>query len=221
MNFKVKKRNGSTENFNIEKINKIINWAVNGYSGVSLTDVEINAKINIYDGVSTKEIHNLLIESAANLISTEKPNYQFVAARLLNYQLRKDVWKGKHAPRLSEFLNQGIKNKVYDGSILENYSEDEINKIGEFIDHERDFTFTYAGIKQLCDKYLIKNRTTGQIHETPQFAYILIATYAFAKYPADSRLNYVRKFYDAISIVGKIILEMIKQCDYFEGIKRL
>ena len=181
----IKKRNGATEKFDVEKINKVINWAIDGYAGVSLTDIEINAKINIHDGITSKEIHNLLIESAANLISIEKPNYQFVAARLLNYQLRKDVWKGKHAPRLLEFLNQGIKNKVYDPCILENYSEDEINKIGEFIDHERDFTFTYAGIKQLCDKYLIKNRTTSQIHETPQFAYVLIAAYAFAKYPAD------------------------------------
>ena len=111
-NTNVKKRNGSTEKFNIEKINKVINWAIDGYSAVSLTDIEINAKINIHDGINTKEIHNLLIESAANLISIEKPNYQYVAARLLNYQLRKDVWKGKHAPRLSEFLNQNIKNKV-------------------------------------------------------------------------------------------------------------
>ena len=199
MNIKIKKRNGSSEKFNIEKINKVIEWAVNGLSDVSLTDVEINAKINIHEGITTKEIHNLLIESAANLISVEKPNYQFVAGRLLNYQLRKDVWKGKHAPRLSEFLSQGIKNKIYDPIILENYSEDEINKLGEFIDHERDYNFTYAGIKQLCDKYLIKDRVTGRIYETPQFAYILIAAYAFAKYPVETRLSYVRKFYDAIS----------------------
>ena len=141
----VKKRNNSTEKFNIDKINKIIAWAIDGYSGVSLTDIEINAKINIMDGVSTKEIHNLLIESAANLISIEKPNYQYVAGRLLNYQLRKDVWKGKHAPRLSEFLNQSIKNKIYDPIILENYSEDEINKIGEFIDQNREAVFVEAG----------------------------------------------------------------------------
>jgi ribonucleoside-diphosphate reductase alpha chain len=199
MNIKIKKRNGSSEKFNIEKINKIIQWAVNGLNNVSLTDVEINAKINIHEGITTKEIHNLLIESAANLISVEKPNYQFVAGRLLNYQLRKDVWKGKHAPRLSEFINNGLKNKIYDPFILEKYTEDEINKLGEIIDHERDFIFTYAGIKQLCDKYLIKNRTTQQIYETPQFAYILISAYAFINYPVETRLSYVRKFYDAIS----------------------
>jgi len=179
----VKKRNGTTEKFNIEKIHKVINWAIEDLNGVSLTDIEINAKININDGVNTKEIHELLIESAANLISIEKPNYQYVAGRLLNYQLRKDVWKGKHAPRLLEFLKENIKNKIYDESILKHYCEDEINKIGEFIDHDRDFIFTYAGIKQLCDKYLIKNRTNGKIYETPQFAYILIAAYAFAEYP--------------------------------------
>ena len=199
MNIKIKKRNGSLEKFNIEKINKVIQWAVKDLTEVSLTDIEINAKINITDGVHTKEIHSLLIESAANLISVEKPNYQYVAARLLNYQLRKDVWKGKHAPRLSEFINNGLKNKIYDPIILEKYTEDEINKLGEIIDHERDFIFTYAGIKQLCDKYLIKNRTTQQIYETPQFAYILISAYAFINYPTETRLSYVRKFYDAIS----------------------
>jgi ribonucleoside-diphosphate reductase alpha chain len=167
MNIKIKKRNGCSEKFNIEKINKVIQWAVKDLNEVSLTDVEINAKINIHEGITSKEIHSLLIESAANLISVSKPNYQFVAGRLLNYQLRKDVWKGKHPPRLSEFLNQGIKNKIYDNIILEKYSEDEINKIGEFIDHERDYNFTYAGIKQLCDKYLIKDRVTNHIYETP------------------------------------------------------
>lgn len=199
MTFNVKKRNGKLEKFDIEKIHRIINWAIKDLTNVSLTDIEINAKINITDGISTKEIHNLLIESSANLISIDKPNYQYVAGRLLNYQLRKDVWKGKHAPRLLEFLNQGLKNKIYDPIILEKYTEDELNKIGEFIDHERDYSFTYSGIKQLCDKYLIKNRTNGHIFETPQFAYILIAIYGFINYPQQTRLSYIRKFYDAIS----------------------
>jgi ribonucleoside-diphosphate reductase alpha chain len=199
MNITVKKRDGKIEKFNIDKINKVIKWAIDGYTEVSLTDIEINAKINISQGVTTKQIHSLLIESAANLISLEKPNYQFVAARLLNYQLRKDVWKGKHAPRLLEFLKEGLKNKIYDPIILEKYTEDEINKIGEFIDHERDYIFTYAGIKQLCDKYLIKDRVSGVIYETPQFSYILIAIYGFINYPSETRMNYVRKFYDSIS----------------------
>ena len=199
MNITVKKRDGKIEKFNIDKINKVIKWAIDGYTEVSLTDIEINAKINISQGVTTKQIHSLLIESAANLISLEKPNYQFVAARLLNYQLRKDVWKGKHAPRILEFLKEGLKNKIYDPIILDKYTEDEINKIGEFIDHERDYIFSYAGMKQLCDKYLIKDRVSGIIYETPQFAYILIAIYAFVNYPSETRMNYVRKFYDSIS----------------------
>jgi len=195
----ITKRSGKSEKFNIEKINKVISWAVEGITGVSLSEVEINAKLNIVEEITSREIHSVLIESAANLISLEKPNYQFVASRLLNYQLRKDVWGGKHPPRLLDVIYTGIRKRIYDESILEKYSEDEINKIGEDIDHERDFLFTYAGIKQLCDKYLIKNRVTDVIHETPQFAYMLISMYAFANYPKDTRLTYVKRFYNAIS----------------------
>jgi len=195
----VKKRDGELEKFNIDKIHKVINWAIDSISEVSLSEIEINAKLNIIENISTREIHQVLIESAANLISIDKPNYQFVASRLLNYQLRKDVWGGKHAPRLIDVIYHGIRNKVYDDQILTKYSEDEINKIGEFIDHDRDFNFTYAGIKQLCDKYLIKNRITNKIFETPQFAYILISAYAFINYPKENRLEYVRRFYNAIS----------------------
>jgi len=195
----VKKRDGSLEKFNIEKINKVIKWATDGIHGVSLSEVEINAKLNIIEEIPTREIHQVLIESAANLISLDKPNYQYVAGRLLNYQLRKDVWGGRHAPRLIDVIYSGIRKKIYDESILQKYTEAEINKIGEFIDHDRDFIFTYSGIKQLCDKYLIKNRVTNKIFETPQFAYILIAAYTFINYPKESRLEYVRRFYNAIS----------------------
>ena len=199
MQISVKKRDGGTEKFNIEKIHKIINWAIDGIQGVSLSEIEINAKLNMVDNTSTRDIHQGIIEAAANLISIERPNYQFVASRLLNYQLRKDVWGGKHSPRLIDMIHGGIKSQIYDASITDSYTDDEINKIGEFIDHDRDFIFTYSGIKQLCDKYLIKNRITGQIFETPQFAYALIAAYTFAKYPKEVRLNYVKKFYDATS----------------------
>ena len=108
----IKKRNDTLEKFDIEKINKVIKWAIDGYSNVSLTDIEINAKISMKDGISSKEIHSLLIESAANLISISSPNYQYVASRLLNYQLRKEVWNGKHAPRLIEFIQNNVKNKI-------------------------------------------------------------------------------------------------------------
>jgi ribonucleoside-diphosphate reductase alpha chain len=195
----VKKRNGELVPFQVEKIHNIINWAIDGIQGVNLSDIEINANLNLRDKISTKEIHYVLIESTSNLISMETPNYQFVAARLLSYQLRKDVWGGKVAPRLLDVLKDGINKKNYDTSILQDYTEEEINKIGEFVDHDRDFIFTYAGIKQLCDKYLIKNRVTNKIFETPQFAYILISMYAFSRYPKETRLSYVKKFYDAIS----------------------
>jgi len=196
---KVVKRDGSHENFNIEKIHKVINWSIEGITGVGLSEIEINAKLNLVENIPTTEIHKVLIESAANLISLEKPNYQFVASRLLSYQLRKDVWGGKIPPRLVDVVHTGIKNKIYDSIILGKYAEAEINKIGEFIDHDRDFLFTYAGLKQLCDKYLIKNRITDKIYETPQFAYMLIAMYAFANYEQSTRQEYVRRFYNAIS----------------------
>jgi len=195
----VKKRNGKNEKFDISKISRVIDWAINGYTELSRTDIEINANINMHEGISTKEIHQLIIESAANLICVEKPNYQYVAGRLLNYQLRKEVWGGKQPPRLNDFLQSGVKKKIYDGVLLQKYSEEEIHKIGEDIDHDRDYLFTYAGIKQLCDKYLIKDRVNGTIHETPQFAYMLISMTAFMNYPEDTRLNYVRRFYNAIS----------------------
>jgi ribonucleoside-diphosphate reductase alpha chain len=195
----VKKRDGEQEKFNIEKIHKVISWATEGLENVSLSEIEINANVNMAENISTKEIHQSIIEAAANLISVEKPNYQYVASRLLNYQLRKDVWGGKHSPRLIEAIHNGVKKKIYDPVILEKYTEDEINKIGEFIDHDRDFIFTYAGLKQLCDKYLIKNRVSNVIYETPQFAYILIAAYAFCNYAKEARLSYIKRFYDAIS----------------------
>ena len=193
------KRDGKGEAFDVEKINRVLSWATQGIPGVSLSEIEINAKLNIKEDITTREIHQVIIESSANLISIEKPNYQYVAGRLLNYQLRKDVWGGKHAPRLSDVIYSGIRKKIYDAIIIEKYTEDELNKIGEYIDHDRDLNFTYAGIKQLCDKYLIKNRVTDKIYETPQFAYILIAAYAFMNYSADIRLEYVRRFYNAIS----------------------
>lgn len=195
----VKKRDGKLEKFNIDKIHKVINWATSDIADVNLSDIEINAKLSMVGDITSREIHQVLIESAANLISLETPNYQYVASRLLNYQLRKDVWGGKHSPRLLDVIHNGLRKKIYDPCILEKYSEDEINKIGEYIDHERDLLFTYAGLKQLCDKYLIKNRVTDVIYETPQFAYILISAYAFINYPAETRLEYVKRFYNAIS----------------------
>ena len=193
------KRSKEKEVFKIDKINKTVKWAVDGIKDVSLSDIEINAKINIRDGITTEEIHQVLIESAANLITIDTPNYQYVAARLLTYQLRKNVWGGKNPPKLIDLIKKNVGAGVYTSEILDLYSEKELNKIDEFIDHGRDFIFTYAGIKQLIDKYLVQNRKTKEVFETPQFAYILIAAIAFAKYPKETRLDYVKKAYNYFS----------------------
>lgn len=193
------KRDGTKEEFKIEKINKVVQWAIEGIKGVNLSDIEINAKINIRDGITSQEVHKVMIESAANLISIETPNYQYVAARLLTYELRKSVWGGKNPPKLIDFVKENVNRGVYDADILNLYSEKDFNKINEFIDHDRDFIFTYAGIKQLVDKYLVQDRKTKQVYETPQFAYILIAAILFAKYPAEERLKYVKKTYNYFS----------------------
>lgn len=196
---KVTKRNGELEDLNIEKINKVISWAVEGISGVSLCDIEINAKINFAEGITTRSIHKILIESAANLFTEDAPNYQWVASRLMNYQLRKDVWGGKNPPKLIDLIKKNVSRGVYHAEILDFYTSEEIDKLDERINHDRDYNFTYAGIKQLCDKYLIQNRKTREIYETPQFVYMLIAMVAFHKYPKETRLNYVKKAYDAFS----------------------
>jgi len=196
---KVVKRNGDVVDFDIEKINKVISWAVEDLAGVSLSDIEMNAKINVHEGVSTREIHKILIESAANLFNEDSPNYQWVAARLMNYSLRKDVWGGKNAPKLINIIRDNVDRGVYHPEILDMYTVEEIDKIDEKIVHDRDYNFTYAGIKQLCDKYLIQNRKTKEIYETPQFAYMLIAMISFHNYPKNTRLNYIKRAYDAFS----------------------
>ena len=195
----VRKRDGSLVPFSVENINKVISWAVDGLTGVNISDIEVNAKLNITDGISTKEIHKVLVESAANLFNEESPNYQWVAGRLLNYQLRKDVWGGKNPPKLFDIIKQNIQRGVYHSEILESYSKEEIDKLDEKINHDRDFLFTYSGVKQLCDKYLIQNRKTKEIYETPQFAYMCVAMISFQNYSRDKRLTYVKKAYDTFS----------------------
>ena len=196
---KIVKRNGDLVDFDVAKISKVIKWAVDGVTGVNMSDVEMNAKINVHDGITTRDIHRVLVESAANLFNEDNPNYQWVASRLLNYQLRKDVWGGKNPPKLGAVIKQNVERGVYHSELLDMYTPSEIDKLDEKINHDRDYNFTYAGIKQLCDKYLIQNRKTREIYETPQFAYMLIAMIAFHKYNKDVRLTYVKKAYDAFS----------------------
>ena len=194
------KRNGEVVPYNVEKIHRVIEWAVEGIKGVTVSDIEINANLQKKDGMTTAEIHDGLVDSAANLISLNSPNYQYVAARLLSYHLRKEVWGGKNPPRLSDFINENVHDHdVYDEDILMMYSKTELNKLNEYIDHSRDESFTYAGMRQLCDKYLIQDRSTGKLYETPQFAYMIIAMVCFGQYTGDRRIAYVKKAYDYFS----------------------
>jgi len=194
----IKKRNGKVEKFSADKINKVLQWATEDIKGVSFEEVAMNAHLSFFDGMSTSDVHKLLIESAANLINEDKPNYQYVASRLLNYQLRKQVWGGKNPPKLYDIVKDNVANLVYDGNIMNWYTKQEFDKIDEFLKHDRDFNFTYAGVKQLCDKYLVQNRSIKKIYETPQFAYMLIAMTFFKDYK-EYRLEYIKKAYNYFS----------------------
>ena len=190
----VKKRNGDKVPFCVEKIHKVVQWATEGINGVSFSDIEMNANLSLYDGISSAEIQQILIKSANDLISTSSPNYQYVAARLLNMQLRKDVWGyGDQPTNFLHFIERNIDNGVYDTYIQDKWENDQIEKFGEYINHSRDDMFTYAGLQQLIDKYLVKNRSTKQIYETPQFAYMCIAMCLF------DTVDEVKKAYDCYS----------------------
>lgn len=193
------KRDGEKEPLNYEKINKVLIWATEGINGVGASDVAMNAQLQIYDGISTDEIHKVLIQSANDLISEKTPNYQYVAANLTNYLLRKNVFDTFDSlPHLKDLINTNIENGVYDELILEKYTSSEIDKINSYIRHDRDFNFTYAGIQQLMDKYLLKDRSTGEIYETPQFMYIMIAMTLFSD--SENRVKSIKSFYNDISL---------------------
>lgn len=177
---RVQKRNGSFEVYTVEKIHKVVEWAIKDIANVSWSDIEMNAKLSLRDGITTEEIHQILIKSANDLTSTSRPNYQYVASRLLNMSLRKDLWeKYDSPPSLYSHIKNNIDAGVYDEILMSKWSKDKINQIEKLIDHDRDYLFTYAGLQQMIDKYLIKNRLTGKIYETPQFAYICIAMSLF------------------------------------------
>jgi ribonucleoside-diphosphate reductase alpha chain len=196
----VTKRNSKTEVFEAEKINKILIWATSGISGVSASDVAMNAHLQFYPGIKTSEIHKVLIQSAVDLISDKNPNYQYVASNLLNYLLRKEVFETKkELPSLLECINRNIKVDLYDSLILNKYSHDEISKCDSYIKHERDYDLTYAGLQQLIDKYLVKDRSTGKSYETPQFCFMMISMTVFADYDKSTRMDFVKELYDMIS----------------------
>lgn len=199
MDIQVVKKDGSKEKFDINKIHKVVEWAIKDLTGVTVSDIEINAKLNIIDGITTDQIHSVLVESAANLICEEAPDYQYVAGRLLNYQIRKNVWGGKNAPKLIHLIRKNIKLGYYTPDILTWYTADEINKIDEFINHAQDMEYTYCSVKQLCDKYLVKNQESRELYETPQFRYIIAAMTLFHNYTGKTRMTYIKRSYNYFS----------------------
>ena len=197
---KVKKRDGRIEPLDLDKMHLMVEEACQGLAGVSASQVEMKSGIQFYDGITTEEIQEILIRAASDLIDLDHPNYQFVAARLLLFAVRKQLYgKMKDLPSLENHIYSCINAEVYDPEIYSKYSLEEIQKADTYIDHTRDFMFTYAGLRQVVDKYLVQDRSSGGVYETPQFMYIMIALTIFAEYPKDTRMSYVKRYYDAIS----------------------
>ena len=200
-NIKVQKRNGrGTESLNIDKIHEMVEYACDDITGVSSSQIEMSSGLQFYDGISTDEIQQILIKSASDLITLENPNYQFAAARLLLFSLRKQIFhKMWDHPHIYAHTKKGVEIGVYDKTILDVYDEKDFNRMESWVSHTRDYDFTYAGLRQVIDKYLVQDRSNGMVFETPQFMYMLIAATIFANYPKETRMTYVKKYYDATS----------------------
>ena len=201
---KVIKSDGSKVSIDLDKIHRMVEKACRNITGVSESAVEMNSGLQFYEGISTREIQSILVKSAHDLISTESPNYQFVAARLLLFAIQKQVfntkWKDSEIyPPLKDIVERNIEQGVYDPTILDAYTDEEFDKINSYIKHSRDLNFTYAGLQQIVDKYLVQDRSSGDVYETPQFMYMLIAMTLFQNYDKEVRLDYVKRYYDAIS----------------------
>jgi ribonucleoside-diphosphate reductase alpha chain len=196
---KVKKRTGELEPLDINKMHFVVEEACEGLSGVSASQIEMNANIQFYDGISTRDIQSVLVKSANDLITLENPNYQYAAARLLLYDLRKQAHGDYEYLPLLKLIIRNIRSGVYDKTILDKYNKTEIKKLNTWIRRDRDLDFTYAGLRQIVDKYLVQDRSSGALYETPQDMYMMIAATLFMNYPEKKRMSYVKRYYDAIS----------------------
>ncbi len=194
----VTKRDGSIQPFNLDKVHQVLEWATEDITGVSMSEIELKANIQLFDKIPAYDIHELLIKSAAELISENTPNYQFVAARLISYKLRKEAYGQYNPPHLLEIIKNNVDLGVYDADILMHYTDDDWNELNEYIKHDRDNTFTYAGMEQFRGKYLVQDRRSKIVYETPQILYMMISATLFSNYKED-RLKYVKDYYDAIS----------------------
>lgn len=195
----VTKRDGRKESIDLDKIHRVITWAAEGLNNVSVSQVELRAHIQFYDGITTTDIHETIIKSAADLISEETPDYQYLAARLAVFHLRKKAYGQYEPPTLFDHVSRLVDMGKYDQHILEDYSKAELDELDSYIDHKRDLNFSYAAVKQLEGKYFVQNRVSGEIYESAQFLYILVSACLFANYPKETRLDYIKRFYDATS----------------------
>ncbi|MGI3002368.1 class 1a ribonucleoside-diphosphate reductase subunit alpha [Shewanella algae] len=195
----VTKRSGAREIIDLDKIHRVITWAAKGLNNVSVSEVELRSHLQFYDGIPTEAIHETIIKAAADLISPDSPDYQFLAARLAIFHLRKKAFGQFEPPKLADHVNKLVAMGKYDKHLLEDYSREELDVLDSYIDHWRDMNFSYAAVKQLEGKYLVQNRVTHEVYESAQFLYILVAACLFARYPKETRLQYVKDFYDAVS----------------------
>ena len=196
----VSKRDGRKEPLDLDKIHRVIEWAAEGLNNVSVSQVELKSHIQFYDGIRTKDIHETIIKAAADQISKESPDYQYLAARLAVFHLRKKAYGQFEPPRLFDHVTKMVGDKRYDAHLLVDYTEKELDELDAYLDHSRDLNFSYAAVKQLEGKYLVQNRVSGEIYESAQFLYILVAASLFSDYPRETRTDYIKRFYDAVSL---------------------
>ncbi|MBH0010891.1 MULTISPECIES: class 1a ribonucleoside-diphosphate reductase subunit alpha [unclassified Pseudoalteromonas] len=196
----VSKRDGRKEPLDLDKIHRVIEWAAEGLKNVSVSQVELKSHIQFYDGIRTKDIHETIIKAAADQISKESPDYQYLAARLAVFHLRKKAYGQFEPPRLFNHVTKMVEDKRYDAHLLVDYTEQELDELDAYLDHSRDLNFSYAAVKQLEGKYLVQNRVSGEIYESAQFLYILVAASLFSDYPRETRVSYIKRFYDAVSL---------------------
>ena len=195
----VTKRDGRQEPIDLEKIHKVVDWAAEGLDNVSVSEVELKAHLQFFDGITTSEIHETLIKAAADLISEETPDYQYLAARLNIFHLRKKAYGKFEPPTLLDHVQKMVTSNRYDSDLIKDYSTEEFAEMDRFLDHSRDMNFSYAAVKQLEGKYLVQNRVSGDIYESAQFLYVLIAACLFSQYDKERRLDFIKRFYDAVS----------------------
>ena len=195
---RVTKRNGELELLDWSKVSRVLNWACRGLD-VSISQIELDSKIQMFDLIKTSDIHKMIVKAAADLISEENPDYQYAAARLAVFQIRKEAYGQFTPPKLYDHIVKMVNLEKYDPEILDKYTQEEIEEIGKVVDHWRDLNFAYAGIKQIEGKYLVQDRVDNRVYESPQMMYILIAMTLFADERKETRFEHIKKFYDLVS----------------------